>query len=226
MRQVALLVLLLAGCSASPGVAPSPATPAATAASATPTAESTPEPTAAPSATTVISTVYTADDDEIAKLIKAGAAEAIPDLKLLNDMDPSKLEGQFLPWANGSPARRPASRPTSRAAARRPRSSGSSTASTSTTPSGSSSWPGGTGARAAMPSRSRRQVRPSLRSRRRWSSSRPTAPPEPPDRGAGPQSSSGRKMCGAMQELQIGVADSRSPSGIGNFRSGKRHSTS
>ena len=43
------------------------------------------------------STVYTADDDEIAKLIRAGAAEAIPDLKLLNDMDPSKLEGQFLP---------------------------------------------------------------------------------------------------------------------------------
>ena len=45
----------------------------------------------------MISTVYTADDDEIAKLIKAGAAEAIPDLKALNDMDPSKLEGQFLP---------------------------------------------------------------------------------------------------------------------------------
>ena len=45
----------------------------------------------------VVSTVYTADDDEIAKLIRAGAAEAISDLKGLNDMDPSKLEGQFLP---------------------------------------------------------------------------------------------------------------------------------
>jgi hypothetical protein len=98
MRLAALVALLLAGCTASPGVAPSPATPAATAASATPTAAmSTTEPTAPPTATTVISTVYTADDDEIAKLIRAGAAEAIPDLKLLNDMDPSKLEDQFLP---------------------------------------------------------------------------------------------------------------------------------
>lgn len=40
------------------------------------------------------------------------------------------------------------------------------------------------------------------------------------------QSSSGRKMCGAVQALQIGVADSRSPNGIGSFRSGNRHSTS
>jgi hypothetical protein len=40
------------------------------------------------------------------------------------------------------------------------------------------------------------------------------------------QSSSGRKMCGAVQELQIGVAVSRSPSGIGRRRSGNRHSTS
>ena len=97
MRVAALAVLLLAGCTATPGVMPSPATPAATA-DRTPTAEmSTPEPTAPPSATPVAATVYTADDEEIAKLIKAGADEAIPDLKLLNDMDPSKLEGQFLP---------------------------------------------------------------------------------------------------------------------------------
>jgi hypothetical protein len=40
------------------------------------------------------------------------------------------------------------------------------------------------------------------------------------------QSSSGRKMCAAVQELQIGVAVSRSPSGIGRRRSGNRHSTS
>jgi hypothetical protein len=45
----------------------------------------------------VAATVYTPDDEEIAKLVRAGAAEAIPDLKSLNGMDPSKLEGQFLP---------------------------------------------------------------------------------------------------------------------------------
>jgi hypothetical protein len=98
MRVVALLALLLAGCTASPGAPASAAAPVASAASAMPTAATpTPEPTAPPSATAVTSTVYTADDDEIAKLIKAGAAEAIPDLKLLNGMDPSKLEDQFLP---------------------------------------------------------------------------------------------------------------------------------
>ncbi len=98
MRVAALVALLLAGCTTSPGAPASPAAPVASAASATPTAGlSTPEPTASPTATTVTSTVYTADDDEIAKLIRAGAAEAIPDLKLLNDMDPSKLEDQFLP---------------------------------------------------------------------------------------------------------------------------------
>ncbi len=42
-------------------------------------------------------TVYTADDEEIAKLIRAGADEAIPQLKLLNDMDPQKMEDLFLP---------------------------------------------------------------------------------------------------------------------------------
>jgi hypothetical protein len=98
MKAAALVALLLAGCTASPGGVPSSAPPASTAASATPTAGmSTPEPTPSPTATVVTSTVYTADDDEIAKLIRAGAAEAIPDLKLLKEMDPSKLEDQFLP---------------------------------------------------------------------------------------------------------------------------------
>ncbi len=96
MRAAALVVLLLAGCTAAPAASPSPAPPAATAAPATPTPSPSPTPTAA-AASPVVSTVYTADDTEIAKLIKAGAAEAIPDLKGLNKMDPSKLEGQFLP---------------------------------------------------------------------------------------------------------------------------------
>jgi hypothetical protein len=40
------------------------------------------------------------------------------------------------------------------------------------------------------------------------------------------QSSSGRNVWGAVQELQIGVAASRWPRGIGTRRSGSRHSTS
>jgi hypothetical protein len=54
-------------------------------------------PTAPPSASPVPNTEYSADDEEIARLIRAGAEEAIPQLKLLNDMDPSELEDQFLP---------------------------------------------------------------------------------------------------------------------------------
>lgn len=95
MRAAALVALLLAGCAGAPGVTPSPATPAAP---ATPTAGmSTTQPTAPPTATPVPNTVYTADDEEIAKLIRAGADEAIPQLKLLNDMDPGQLEDRFLP---------------------------------------------------------------------------------------------------------------------------------
>jgi hypothetical protein len=107
MRAAALVALLLAGCAGGPGATPSPATPAATAAPttaavtaapATPTASaSTTEVTAPPTATPVTNTVYTADDEEIAKLIKAGAAEAIPQLKLLNDMGPDKLTDLFVP---------------------------------------------------------------------------------------------------------------------------------
>jgi hypothetical protein len=51
--------------------------------------------------------VYTADDEEIARLITAGAEEAIPQLKLLNAMDPGKLEDLFLPlgtWIDGQKA--------------------------------------------------------------------------------------------------------------------------
>jgi hypothetical protein len=41
-----------------------------------------------------------------------------------------------------------------------------------------------------------------------------------PESGGACQSSSGRKMWGATHALQIGVAASRSPRGIGTFRSG------
>jgi hypothetical protein len=98
MRAAALAVLLLAGCTAGPGASPSPDSTAVpvTPAPATATPSPSPTPTAA-IASPVVSKVFTADDTEIAKLIKAAADEAIPDLKSLNKMDPSKLEGQFLP---------------------------------------------------------------------------------------------------------------------------------
>lgn len=98
MGASALAAILFAGCTAAPGAPPSPDSTAVTVTAAPATSTPSPSPTpttAAPSP--VLSTVYTADDTEIAKLIKAGADEAIPDLKGLNKMDPSKLEGQFLP---------------------------------------------------------------------------------------------------------------------------------
>jgi hypothetical protein len=106
MRAALLDALLLAGCSEVPGAAPSPTTAAATAAPATPTA-ATPTTTAPPTASHEANTVYTADDQKIARLIRAGADEAIPQLKLLNDMDPGKLEDLFLPlhvWLTGQKA--------------------------------------------------------------------------------------------------------------------------
>jgi hypothetical protein len=95
-----LLALLLAGCTASPGTSTSPATPVAEA-SASPTAAPTATPTAKPTpsaaSSIVESTTYTAEDEQIATLIRAGADEAIPQLRALNKSDPGKLEDLFLP---------------------------------------------------------------------------------------------------------------------------------
>ena len=58
----------------------------------------------------------TADDEQIATLIKGGSDEAVAQLKLLNDMDPSKLEGLFLPlgeWITSQKASVEAFTPTS-----------------------------------------------------------------------------------------------------------------
>jgi hypothetical protein len=104
MRAVLAALLsacCLVGCTQGTGVVPSIA-PSATIAPPTPTADaSTPSPTASPtpaeSASPAPATEYTADDEAIATLIRAGADEAIPELKSLNDMDPSQLEDQFLP---------------------------------------------------------------------------------------------------------------------------------
>jgi hypothetical protein len=103
-----LAVLLLAGCTAGPGATTSPSAPAVTAAPATPSpVPPTPSPTPPPLETPVAATEYTADDEEIANLIRAGAEEAIPQLKALNESDPSKLEDLFLPlgeWIAGQKA--------------------------------------------------------------------------------------------------------------------------
>jgi hypothetical protein len=94
MRTVALMVLLVAGCTATPVTAPTSA-PTASPAPTSPAATSSPEVTASP--TPAPATVYTADDERIATIIQGAAAEAIPQLKVLNKMDPSKLEALFLP---------------------------------------------------------------------------------------------------------------------------------
>jgi len=100
MRAITLAALVLAGCTAGPGGTPARATPGATVAPATPAAVSpTPRPSAPPTASPVPATAYTADDEEIATRIREGAEEAIPQLKLLNGMDPGKLEDLFLPLA-------------------------------------------------------------------------------------------------------------------------------
>jgi hypothetical protein len=103
-----LLALLLAGCTGTPGATSSPATPVAQA-SATPTAAPTPtaKPTLSASPSVVEATTYTADDEQIATLIRAGADEAIPQLKALNKTDPQALEDLFLPlqdWISGQRA--------------------------------------------------------------------------------------------------------------------------
>lgn len=95
-----LLALLLAGCTAGPGASPSPATPVAEAsATPTPAPTSTPtaKPTPSPASSIVDSTTYTEEDEQIATLIRAGADEAIPQLRALNKTDPQKLEDLFLP---------------------------------------------------------------------------------------------------------------------------------
>lgn len=106
MRAAALVVVLLvAGCAGGPGAVPSATPPPAATESVT---AATPSPTLSPTASAlaspVVSTVYTADDEAIAALIRASAAEAIPQIKELNKMDPQKLEELFLPlqdWITG-----------------------------------------------------------------------------------------------------------------------------
>ena len=91
-----LAAMLMAACTAGAGATTSPDTPAPATAAAAPTP--TPAPASAPpSASPVLSTVYTADDTAIAGLITAGVEEATPQLKGLNEMDPSQMEVLFMP---------------------------------------------------------------------------------------------------------------------------------
>jgi hypothetical protein len=93
-----LAAVMFVGCTAGAGATTLPDTPVP--ATPSPAAVPTPTPTPAsapPSASPVLSTVYTADDTEIAELITAGVEEATVQLKALADMDPSQMEGLFLP---------------------------------------------------------------------------------------------------------------------------------
>lgn len=107
MRAAALVVLLLAGCTASPGAPPLPATAAPSLPSAslpvgtrpaTPKADPSERPTEAiASPTPGPRTEHTAEDDTIATLIRAGVSEAIPQIEKLNKMEPSSLVDLFVP---------------------------------------------------------------------------------------------------------------------------------
>ncbi len=97
MRVVALAAILLAGCTAGSGATPSAATPALPGSPAPTVGASIATPSSPPTASPTPNTVFTADDAEIARLVTDGANEAIPQLRALNDSDPSKLEDLFLP---------------------------------------------------------------------------------------------------------------------------------
>jgi hypothetical protein len=104
---VALVALLMAGCTAGAGATAEPSTPAVTAAPITPApATSSVEPSAPPSESPADNTVFTPDDTEIATLITAAVDEAVPQLAVLNDSDPSKLEDLFLPLGEWISAQR------------------------------------------------------------------------------------------------------------------------
>jgi hypothetical protein len=93
-----LAAMLLVGCTAGTGATTAPDTPAPATPSLAPTPTPTPTPASAPpSASPVLSTAYTADDSAIAGLITAGVEEATPQLKGLNEMDPSQMEVLFMP---------------------------------------------------------------------------------------------------------------------------------
>ena len=73
-----LSAFVIAGCTGGSGTSPGPAG-------------------ASVAVTTAPVTVYTPDDEAIARFVQAGVGEAVPQLKVLNDSDPSKLEDLFLP---------------------------------------------------------------------------------------------------------------------------------
>jgi hypothetical protein len=91
-------MLLVAGCTTVPASAPS-VTPGASSTAILTAAPSSaaPSPSASPSPTPATATEYTADDEQVAKLVTAAAGQAIPQIEQLNKMDPSKLETLFLP---------------------------------------------------------------------------------------------------------------------------------
>lgn len=108
MRTLCLAVFLLAGCVARPDATPAAPDLDAPSASSAPSANASKADAASPAASPALVATYTADDEEIAKLVRAGADEAIAQIKLLNKMDPGTLEDVFLPlgtWIADTTAR-------------------------------------------------------------------------------------------------------------------------
>jgi hypothetical protein len=103
----ALFALLVAGCAVGAGPTPEAATPAVTTTPVTPApATPSPESSVPPSASPAANTVFTPDDEEIAAIVRSAVDEAIPQLKVLNDTDPSKLEDLFVPLGEWITAQR------------------------------------------------------------------------------------------------------------------------
>lgn len=85
------------GCAPSVASVPSPAASVATDPTTSPTASPTPTPAPPSPTATPPATTYTPEDDRIAAFIRIGVDTAVAQLGVLNDMDPSRLEGLFLP---------------------------------------------------------------------------------------------------------------------------------
>lgn len=100
-----LAASVMAGCTASIGGAPAAGRALSSAPLATPTTAPSPRPTPTPrptiapvtSPTPEARTTYTPDDEGLAEVIRAGVAEALPELERLADMPPSDQVALFEP---------------------------------------------------------------------------------------------------------------------------------
>jgi hypothetical protein len=97
MKTLTLIGLLVVGCTAGPAAVPPIAAPSIAAPSVAAPAVVSPAPAASTPELRATEVAPTAGDEEVAALIKAGVETAVPQLRSLNDLDPSKLQDLFVP---------------------------------------------------------------------------------------------------------------------------------